>query len=281
MQERKPTARTRRVPLWIVMFIFLASLGAGAWYAIQGLVMSQAISEGRSVADFAESVGKWASQYGGVHVRTIGLESRMPGTFLTRATYAVNGADANVLQGSRVDPTVDERAARARVEAYHWKNPALVQREMADVINASGSRARYRLTAGTVLNPSNAPNAMEQKALDVLRGGAVKEYWEVNGRELFYARAVVAQASCLKCHDKQDNAPEYIVRNAQFNGGGGFGYVAGKPAGLISVSLPLPRPMQSMREGLTDGGVKVWLPLLLAVVSLLWMLSRSFGSEKP
>jgi hypothetical protein len=259
--------------MWVGVLVLLASLGAAGWWSVRDLMVVQGINESRTVADFAESVGRWASQYGGVHVRTIGVQSSIPGTFLTRATYAVSGGDANVLQGSRVETTAgDERAALARVEAYHWKNPALIQREVADVIAASGRRARYRLTAATVLNPSNAPNALEKEALEFLGKGDVKEYWRVSGGELFYARAVVAQASCLKCHDRQDNAPEYILRNAQFNGGGGYGYVTGKPAGLISVSLPLPKPWMAAREALSVQG---WLALLVAGLSALWLLWRS------
>lgn len=273
MQQRRTSKPARGIPLWVGMLVFVTSLGAGTWWALKAVAVSQGISEGRTVADFAENVGRWASQYGGIHVRTVGIETRLPGAFLTRASYAGNGADAQVLQGSRVEGTTDERAARSRVESYHWKNPALVQREMADVIAASGSRARYRLTAATVLNPSNAPNAAEKEALDVLRSGAVKEYWQVRGGEFFYARAVVAQPSCLKCHDKQENAPEYLLANAQFNGGGGFGYVAGKPAGLISVSLPLAKPWQVVVEGLAW---QVWLPFLIAALSLAWLLWRSF-----
>jgi hypothetical protein len=145
---------------------------------------------------------------------------------------------------------------------------------VADVIAAAGLRARYRLTASTVLNPSNAPNALEQEALDFLKQGNAKEYWRVKGGQLFYARAVVAQTSCLKCHDKQENAPDYLLKNEQFNGGGGFGYVAGKPAGLISVSLPLAKPWQALHDG--GLSLKVGVPLLIAALSLLWLLWRSF-----
>jgi hypothetical protein len=64
-----------------------------------------------------------------------------------------------------------------RVETYYWKNPALVQREVADVIMASGSQARYRMTARSVLNPNNAPNAFEVQALDAIQNaGNQKEY---------------------------------------------------------------------------------------------------------
>ncbi|HEX6704064.1 MAG TPA: DUF3365 domain-containing protein [Albitalea sp.] len=265
--ERVTKTRTRN-SLRVAVVALVVSLGAAAWWTARDLVLSQGLNEGRTVADFAESVGRWASQYGGLHVRTEGVQTRMPGFFLTRATYAVNGGDAGVLQGSRIDAGSDERGALARVEAYHWKNPALIQREVADAIAESGGRARYRLTAASVLNPSNAPNPMEQEALDVLKTGAVKEYWKVQGSELFYARPVVAKASCLKCHDSPQKAPEYLLRNAQFNGGGGFGYVEGKPAGLISVTLPLPSPWMAARRGLST---EAWAALLVASGCLAWV----------
>ena len=220
-------------------------------------MLKQTISEGRTVADMVENIGKWASQYGGVHVRTQGANAKIPGNFLTRSVYSISGSDNQVLQGSKVEAAVAERDALERVEAYHWKNPALIQREVADVIAASGSKARYRLTARTVLNKNNAPDTFEREALDAVQAAAntktdaptAQEYWRVSGGRLLYARSVVAQASCLRCHDNPDNAPEFIRTNAQFNGGGGYGYVAGKPAGLISVSLPLAN-MQTAAQAL-------------------------------
>jgi hypothetical protein len=151
--------------------VLFGALGTCAWWTTESLVLSQSVSESRTVADMAENVGRWASQYGGVHVRTIGTEAKIPGSFLTRAVYAANGGDATVLAGSRAGQSETERDAMQRVEAYHWKNPALVQREMADVIAASGSKARYRLTARTVLNTNNAPNAFEIEAMDALQAG--------------------------------------------------------------------------------------------------------------
>ncbi|WP_280151925.1 DUF3365 domain-containing protein [Piscinibacter sp. XHJ-5] len=275
--ERMTKTRTR-IPLWVGVVASAMSLGAAGWWTARDLVLSQGLNEGRTVADFAESVGRWASQYGGIHVRTEGVQARMPGSFLTRATYAVNGSDADVLQGSRIDAGGGERTALARVEAYHWKNPALIQREVADAIAESGSRARYRLTAATVLNPSNAPNPMEQEALNVLKTGVLKEYWQVRGGELFYARAVVAKTSCLKCHDSPQKAPEYLRRNAQFNGGGGFGYEDGKPAGLISVTLPLPNPWVAARSSLST---QAWAALLVAGGCLAWVAWGATQRRRP
>ena len=262
--------------LIVPMVMFAGGLGAASWWLSQSLVLKQTISESRTVADMAENIGRWASQYGGVHVRTVGAAAKIPGNFLTRSVYSMSGADNQVLQGSKVEAAVAERDALERVEAYHWKNPVLVQREVADVITASGSKARYRMTARTVLNKNNAPDAFEREALDAVQaaandkpdGAPAQEYWRVSGGRLLYARSMVAQASCLRCHDKPDNAPEFIRTNAQFNGGGGYGYVAGKPAGLISVSVP----MASMEAALQTLPPQVWAAIGLAGIGALWML---------
>ncbi|HTP72595.1 MAG TPA: DUF3365 domain-containing protein [Burkholderiaceae bacterium] len=263
--------------LILPMVLFAGGLGAATWWLSESLVLRQTVSEGRTVADMVENIGKWASQYGGVHVRTIGANAKIPGNFLTRSVYSVSGVDGQVLQGAKVENAVAERTALERVEAYHWKNPALIQREVADVITASGSKARYRLTARTVLNKNNAPDGFEREALDALQtaanvkadGANAQEYWRVSGARLLYARSVVAQQSCLRCHDNPDNAPEFIRTNAQFNGGGGYGYVAGKPAGLISVSVPL----VSMETAVVQSVLpQVWAALGLAGIGALWML---------
>lgn len=266
--------------------ILVLALGTGAWWAAEALVVSRTVSEGRTVADVAENVGRWASQYGGVHVRTEGAGAALPGTFLTRSVYAMTNGDAAFLQGARAEdkdaPKLTEKQVMQRVEAYHWKNPALVQRELADVLLAAGSKAQYRLTARTVLNESNAPNAFELEALTAMQASAERqtpasaarsahtpanqatsqaageplEYWKVEGGRLLYARAVIAQKSCLKCHDSAAKAPEFLRVNNQFNGGGGFGYVAGKPAGVISVTVPVPDTYTLLSDGLPG---KAWL----------------------
>jgi Protein of unknown function (DUF3365) len=248
--------------------LLLGALGAAAWWTADALVLAQTVSEGRTVADMAENVGRWASQYGGVHVRTQGADARIPGSYLTRSVYAANGGDATLLQGSRT--VQGEREAMQRVEAYHWKNPALVQREVADVIASSGSKARYRMTARSVLNRNNAPNAFELQALDALQGAgsAGREFWTVQAGQLLYARAVVAQKSCLNCHASAEKAPEFIRTNEQFNGGGGYGYLEGRPAGVISVSVPLPPAGQVLAGSVP---ATAWAALAVAALAAGWL----------
>ncbi len=265
-----------RAPMVVALLLLVVMLAASAWWISEALMLRQTVREGRTVADMAESVGRWASQYGGVHVRTKGADSRLPGSFLTRSVYAGSEQDGAVLQGTATNAGDGaERQAMQRVEAYHWKNPALVQREVADAMTAGGLRARYRMTARTVLNPNNAPNAFETEALDALQAEPGRtEYWRVRGTQLLYARAVLAQKSCLTCHATAETAPEFLRNNPQFNGGGGFGYVEGRPAGLISVALPMQPAWRAMSADLPK---RVWLALgvaAFAALLLLWGLLR-------
>lgn len=265
-----------RAPMILALLLLVLALSASAWWISEALVLRQTLREGRTVADMAESVGRWASQYGGVHVRTKGADSRLPGSFLTRSVYAGSERDSAVLQGTAANAGDGaERQAMQRVEAYHWKNPALIQREVADALAAGGLRARYRMTARTVLNPNNAPNAFETEALEALQAEPGRtEYWRTRGTQLLYARAVLAQKSCLTCHASAEAAPEFLRHNPQFNGGGGYGYVEGRPAGLISVALPMQPAWQAMSA---DMPRRVWLALGLAglaALALLWGLLR-------
>ncbi|WP_290871528.1 DUF3365 domain-containing protein [Aquabacterium sp.] len=281
--------RSSGVLILVFAAVLMGSLLFGGWRAGESLMLSQTISEGRTVADMAENVGRWASQYGGVHVRTQGATAKLPGTFLTRSVFALSGDDASVLNGARTQDRQDERGAMERVEAYHWKNPALIQREVSDTLAASGSRSQYRLTAQSVLNRNNAPNAFEVEAIKAIQASFDKlppavtqavakgdmstlppqEYWRVENGRLLYARAVMAQSSCLKCHDSPNTAPAFLRTNEQFNGGGGFGYVAGKPAGVISVTVPLQDVGGVLQAGLPPIVIAAFAVAALAALGLI------------
>ena len=275
-------ARHRPGSNLVPLALLVLSLGAAMWWIGQTLVLRQTLSEGRTVADMVENIGRWASQYGGVHAKTTGADAKFPGNFLTRAVYSVSSSDASSLQGALSPHGSNEQAALARVEAYHWKNPALIQREVADVVAASGSKARFRLTARTVLNTNNAPDDFEREALDAVQtaaagGEKAPEYWTVKSGTLLYARSMVAQPSCLRCHDKPETAPDFLRTNAQFNGGGGFGYVAGKPAGLISVKVPLADPVEAM---VRSAPLQAWGALAVAALALLWLLFNTWRARR-
>ena len=274
--------------------VLVAALGAAAWWTADNLVAGRAVSEGRIVAD---TVGRWASQYGGVHARTQGAGAALPGSFLTRNVYAGADGDVTLLNGAKAEQRQGEREAMARIETYYWKNPALIQREVADVLMATNSLAQYRMTARTVLNRNNAPNPFEIEALDALQkafqehgaealakaapqgGGhagakaAPNEYWKIQGGQLLYARAVIAQKSCLRCHDTPENAPDFLRTNQQFNGGGGFGYKVGQPIGVISVKLPVQTGLQAASQSVPTAA---WVALGIAGLAGIGVVGLAF-----
>ncbi|CAH0356052.1 DUF3365 domain-containing protein [Aquabacterium sp. CECT 9606] len=276
-----------RVQFTVMMTVLITVVITAVSIIGQSIVVSQTVNESRTVADMTEHIGKWASQYGGVHIKRSGGDTGTVGSYLERAVYAANAKDQAALSewhgtnGERLSQA-EEMAALGRVDAYHWKNPALIQREISDIAAASTSNAKFRLTAKSVLNKNNEANPFERDALVAIDSafnssskgeqGASKsklEYWRVERGQVLYARALIAQASCLKCHASLQSAPEFLRSNSQFNGGGGFGYEANKPAGIISVTIPLPNPRDALASSLTPAG---WGALVSVVVIGLGIL---------
>lgn len=281
LPDHRPLSRSALLLAMLLLLGGLLSLGASVTWTAQNLMLRGALLEGRAVADMAENVGRWASQYGGVHIRTQGVQAKLPGSYLTRSTFEGRPDASGPIQGAAAPLALSERTQLDQLENFFWKNPALIQREVADTATSAGSRLRWRLTARTVLNPNNRPQAFELEALDHLQAAkpgapglpteGTGEYWRVDGGQLLYARAVVAQASCLKCHDRVDTAPEFLRSNALFNGGGGYGYRVGQAAGLISVAVPLP---SSADAWLAEVPPVAWAALAAAGLSLLagWLV---------
>ena len=258
----------------LLIAALIGATTAAAWTVGHSLVVSQTLKQGRAIAQMVEHIGKWGSKYGGVHVRTA-AGSATPGSYLERRAYSASAADHAMLSGTRIGSAGAELSALSRAEAYYWKNPALIQREISDISVASSSGAKFRITARSVLNPANAPNEFELHALERISAQMAKpgaaperanEYMRVEGGRLLYARAMMATDSCLRCHGQQESAPGFLRTNTQFNGGGGFGYESGKPAGIISVSVPLPHADEALADSFTSAG---WAALgVIALMSI-------------
>ena len=258
----------------LLLLLLLVTLAVAASVVGRALVVSQTLNESRSVADMAEHIGTWGSRYGGVAVRVTDANRIAPGTYLERYAYAVSPADLRTFAGARLDSYSAEMQHAGRTEAYYSKNPALIQREISDIAAESPSRAKFRMTARTVLNPNNAPTPFELEAIDAIEGSGAREYKVVKGNQLLYARSLVAAGSCLRCHGEREAAPAFIRANAQFNGGGGFGYREGRPAGIISVSIPLPATFDALAGSLSPSGWAALLVCALTGTSILVFVAR-------
>jgi signal transduction histidine kinase len=220
----------------------------------RSLVVDLAVNQSRAVADMAEHIGTWASRYGSVAVHFKGIEAGKVGTYLERQLYAPDGA-----RGHSPDPEA--------FDAYYFKNPATVQREVSEISAQSPTGNRFRLTAESVFNPANKPDAFELRALAALRDGQRSEYFEAAGNQLRYARSVIPDASCLACHGSKLTAPAFLVNNPMFTDGG-FGWVAGRPTALVSVGVRMPSTGKALAQSLSGTGWSALAALLGALLLL-------------
>lgn len=232
----------KKLPI-VVQFLLLLltaiALGTFASYRIgDKIYVAEARNQARTVADMVQNVGAWATQYNGVWVKSNPTDAKFNvGSYLEREAAAPKpDAPAAPAQPATLDQAYAMLTENGTV-AYHRKNPALVQRELSDVTQASPARAKFRMTSDKFMNPNNAPTRFELAAIELLRESGDTEYSEVRGSQLYYARKLVALPGCLKCHESPEKAPAAV--KAQYGQTNGFGYKEGEIAGIISVSIPL------------------------------------------
>ncbi len=217
----------KKLPLsyqFAILLLGLACIAALSGYLIGSSVyVSETRNQARTVADMVDNFGQWATRYRGVWVKDDPRDPRLEvGSFLEREASSMQGGDS----------TTAPNAA-----AFHRKNPALVQRELSDITMASPAKAKFRMTSDRFMNPNNAPSEFDKVAMGVIRESGASEYSEVRGGQLLYARRLIADKGCLKCHGAPASAPAAVT--ALYPGPQGYGYEEGKLAGVISVATPL------------------------------------------
>lgn len=100
-------------------------------------------------------------------------------------------------------------------------NPAWMTRQISEISNAKRAE-KYNITSLKPINPSNAPDQFEAKALKYLEKNRSKHYYyQFDDDHTFrFLGALYVEAGCLKCHAEQ-------------------GYSIGDVRGGIRISLPL------------------------------------------
>lgn len=168
----------------IIVGVNLAVLPLMGWrYEAQ---LQEGLTEAaRSYYKLIVVVRGWVSEHEGVFVQ--GLPGMEPNPYLSAPVLATLGGDT-----------------------LFWRNPALVTRELSELSRNMGNRVQFRVTSLDPMNPANAPDAFEERAMRAIATGGrrlnafneVTTFETVNGtRQFRYFAPLFAQESCASCHD--------------------------------------------------------------------------------
>ena len=247
--------RKMSIPLkFLAVFTLTMLLTAGAFMTtLSSLRTYTARHEAGAVADQVIAFRAWVSQTGMVWVRKL-----IPGyhDFIARE----NAADGGIFYG---------------------KNPALATRELSMIANKEATRALFRVTSDDYRQEDNIPDEFEVLAIKSFKDDKLLEFVERYESGTYrYARPILVQQECLKCHGDPDDAPPAVI--AKYGSEKAFGYKVGQVRGIVSVSLPavgLREVIKSLVNPWTISLVFIILALNLffihSVVTRLVQLTRS------
>ena len=184
---------------------------------------------------------KWNADYGGVYVE------KRPGV-------ATN----------HYQPDSDIKATNGKT--YVLRNPALMSREISLLIEKEGLY-RSKTTGLKLINPDNAPDAWEEKALNLFSKRERKEVFEkitVDDKTLFrYMAPLVMEQACMNCHQH-------------------LGFKVGDIRGGISITFDISDQLLSeRRHTISNGKVYAGSVVILWIISLIILgrYNRSWRRE--
>jgi hypothetical protein len=203
----------------------------------------------RVAADNVNDLGTWAAQYGQIWVKDAGKSTHLFKESLSKP---------------RVDTPLANNEYPMELIEYFGKNPALVQRELADVVAKSDAQVKFRLTSDNAMNPNNRPDEFEAIAISKIKAGGLKEFGKVVATDYRYTRPIYVKESCLKCHASPDTAPIRVVE--LYGRERGYNYKVGELAGVISVRVPAEFSLNRFYSNLS---LQSYIAIALLVSSLL------------
>ncbi|MEM7195230.1 MAG: DUF3365 domain-containing protein [Pseudomonadota bacterium] len=210
----------------LVILLVLALLSLAGYFLLNNVYRLELRNQANTVADNVSSFGSWVARYGRVWVSDNSADSFLGSKEVVDLEHALEGFDN---QKSVADSSYN----------FYSKNPALAQREFSEVVAASDSPAKFRLTSDNFMNPANQPDAFETEAINAIRqsGEGYYETFNTVAGEYRFARAVVHKASCIACHGDPSTAPRDVIN--RYGDQRGYGFSEGDLAGVISVTLPM------------------------------------------
>ena len=190
----------------LVIGLCVSGIFLGLALRSKSLLSDQAIAQARAHFQGIVLTRKWSAMHGGVYViKRPGMESN---------PYLENP---------------DLKAADGRTLTL--KNPALMTREISELANED-SLFTFHITSLHPINPKNAPDAFEAKALSEFEAGKKESIMvedKSQGARLRYMAPLFVEQPCLSCHARQ-------------------GYSLGQVRGGISVSFGIDEVNKALRQ---------------------------------
>jgi diguanylate cyclase (GGDEF)-like protein len=226
------------ISLGAVIILLFAGIFLGIAIRNASLVKEIILDRGRSLFQQIVLTRRWAAEYGGVYV------------------FKGPGVDSN--------PWLEHPDLEAADGSMlTLRNPALITREISEIA-ALQDDYRFRITSLKPLNPGNAPDDFERRALEAFEAGAL-EMWDTiegpEGREFRYMGALRTEASCLNCHAVQ-------------------GYQKGDIRGGISVGFPVEQVQKELQQSailIIAAATLISVLTLIAVYVFVTRLRRELG----
>ncbi len=229
--EEKGIYKTFRISITLTVALCLAGIFLGMNVRTRGLIDDEILEDAR--AQFATIVlaRQWNASYGGVYVeKKDGVQS----------TPYINNPDITTADG----------------RTFTIRTPAMMTREISE-LTRKGREFSYHITSLKPLNPANAPDESERRALVSFESGKKEAYWEeeIDGVPFMrYMAPLRTEKLCLQCHAAQ-------------------GYKVGDIRGGISVNIPI----GTIRKKLFENALQILAFAALAtalLLGLVWFFTR-------
>lgn len=225
------------ISLSLIISFSISLIFLGIHLRSNALFLNTVKEQARSYFELIVQTRLWNAQYNGVYVE------KRPGVQSNRYLRQIGIEPDVACEGNRI---------------FTMRNPALMTLEIS-LLTGKTAGVKFHMTSLKPINPENAPDTFEEKALHKFEGGS-KEEWFLDRSALppvfRYIAPLSVEQACLECHKGQ-------------------GYREGDIRGGISVSISLDNLEQDMKTNrnmiIALSAVTIAL-LLIIVYAMSWKL---------